>query len=176
LIQEIHDQLLEEFKLTTVPEEFPIPKDFPFENRVTEVSYDLPLQVMEVENPNSALYKERYGKVLKELKIFKDPIEAKTHLIQVRQAREVRIRHPYKHIDEEVNGQEVLLINHPMIPWLAWRLLKNHGDAEVTVDGDPKNMDIPTITYKFNKIISVQDIKDAIADVLGDDIAQFQVF
>jgi hypothetical protein len=42
------------------------------------------------------------------------------------------------------------------------------------VSGDPQDIETPTIIYTFNRISSVGDIKDAVGDALGDDIAKFQ--
>jgi hypothetical protein len=57
---------------------------------------------------------------------------------------------------------------------LAWRFLNDRYEYLMIVTGDPKEIETPTIIYTFNRLSSVGDIKDAVGDALGDDIAKFQ--
>jgi hypothetical protein len=44
----------------------------------------------------------------------------------------------------------------------------------MTVSSDPQNIQTPTIIHTFSHISTVGDIKDAIANVFGDDVTKFQ--
>jgi hypothetical protein len=52
--------------------------------------------------------------------------------------------------------------------------MEDRDESFMTVSSDPQNIETPTIIYTFNRISTVGDIKDAIANALGNDIAKFQ--
>jgi hypothetical protein len=52
--------------------------------------------------------------------------------------------------------------------------IARHDETLMTISVNPQNIDTPTITYTFNRITGIWDVRDAVADTLGDDIAKFE--
>jgi hypothetical protein len=113
--------------------------------------------------------KENKRGVLENIEIFKDPIEVKIFLKQLKQQREFLLEHPFEHFEEKDNDLNVLLINEPVSQSKMEEILARSRDSQVcVVDGDPENRDIPVINYRYNQVGSWDDISDAIDEVFGN--------
>jgi hypothetical protein len=124
LPQELQDEVTTEAARPTSPSEEPLPKEPPYENAVSSTFYPPQEYNDEAEGPDNKRFKQMFEGILKQLEVFQDPVEVKTFLKETRQRRKVLIDIPFVPIEEIPNGHSVLLINEPMMPALAWRLLK----------------------------------------------------
>jgi hypothetical protein len=128
LPQELQDEVIEEAYTNSAPSEGIIPEVPPYEKEVIDTFYFLFVYIDEAEGADNKYFKAIYEGILKQLEIFQDPVEVKTFLKETHQRKKVLIDIPNELIEEKSNDQGVLLINEPMLPAFAWRLLKDRDE------------------------------------------------
>jgi hypothetical protein len=140
LPQEIQDELTTEAERPVPPSEGIVPEAPSYEYGVSSTHYSLPENIAETEGPDNKHFKQTFDGILKQIDIFQDPVEVKTFLKKTRERRKVLIDIPYESIEEIPNDHGVLLINEPMMPALAWRLLKDRDESLMTVRSNPQDI------------------------------------